>query len=120
MAVVIAKEPFFLRGIAYLNDNEFEQSLADLNRALGYNKKRGAAILARGLVLSCIGLHKEAEKDFTNSYVLDNIVIDEFLEEYAISEVLFNQAMALFNVDPGEWRLLLTGDEMAKIEITHY
>ena len=111
---------FFLRGIAYLNDNEFEQSLADLNRALGYNEKRGAAILARGLVLSCIGLHKEAEKDFTNSYVLDNIVIDEFLEEYAISEVLFNQAMALFKVDPEKWRLLLTEDEMAKMEITNY
>lgn len=110
----------FLRGIAYLNDGKFEQALADLNRALGYNEKRGAAIFARGLVLSSIGLHKEAEKDFTNSYVLDNIVIDEFLEEYAISEVLFTQAMALFNVDPGEWRLLLTEDEMAKMEITHY
>lgn len=71
-------------------------------------------------MFSSIGLHKEAEKDFANSYVRDTIVIDEFLEEYAISETLFNQAMALFNVDPGEWRLLLTEDEMAKMEVTHY
>ncbi len=111
---------FFLRGIAFLNEGEFEHALADLNQALKFNEKRGAAILARGLVLSSLGLHKEAERDFTNSYVLDNIIIDEFLEEYAISEVLFKQAMALFNVDSGEWRLLLTEDEMAKMEITHY
>lgn len=110
---------FFLRGIAYLNDGEFERALADLNRALGYNETRSAAILARGFLLSSMGMHKEAEKDFTNSYVRDNIVIDEFLEEYAISEVLFKQAMELFNHDTGEWNLLLTEDEMAKMEITH-
>jgi len=110
----------FLRGIAYLNASEFEQALADLNRALEYNRKRGAAILARGLVLSNIGHHEEAKKDFTNSYVLDNIIIDEFLEEYAISESLFKQAMELFSVDTGEWRLLLTEDEMEKMEIAHY
>jgi tetratricopeptide (TPR) repeat protein len=110
----------FLRGIAYLNDGQFEQALADLNRTLEYNEKRGAAILARGLVLSSKGLYKEAEKDLTNPYVLNSVVIDEFLEEYVISEVLFKQAMTFFNVDPGEWRLLLTEDEMAKMEVTHY
>jgi tetratricopeptide (TPR) repeat protein len=111
---------FFLRGIAYLNASEFEQALADLNRALECNRKRGAAILARGLGLSSMGRHKEAKRDFTNSYVLDSIIIDEFLEEYAISEALFKQAMELFNVDTGEWKLLLTEDEMAKMEIAHY
>jgi tetratricopeptide (TPR) repeat protein len=111
---------FFLRGIAYLNANELEQALADLNRALEYNRKRGAAILARGLALSSIGYHKEAKKDFNNSYVLNNILIDEFLEEYAISEGLFEQAMKIFSADTKEWGLLLTEDEMVKMEITHY
>lgn len=48
MVVVIAKEHFFLRGIAYINASKFEQALADLNRTLEYNRNRGAAILARG------------------------------------------------------------------------
>lgn len=111
---------FFLRGIAFLNASEFEQALADLNRALECNRERGAAILARGLVLSNIGNLKEANEDFTNSYVLDNIVIDEFIEEYAISEALFKQAMELFSIDTGKWRLLQTKDEMVKMEIAHY
>ena len=77
-------------------------------------------MLARGLALSNTGHQKEAKKDFTHSYVQDNIVIDEFLEEYAISEALFKQAMDLFSVDTGEWRLLLTEDEMAEMEVAHY
>lgn len=111
---------FFLRGIAYLNAGGLEQALADLNRALEYNKKRGAAILARGLALTSMGHHKEAKKDFNNSYVLNGIIIDEFIEEYAISEALFKQAMELFSADTGEWKLLLTEDEITKMETAHY
>lgn len=114
------EKAFFLRGIAHLNGGEFEQALADLNRALEYNKERGAAILARGLVLTGLGFHEEAEADFFNSHVLHDLIIDDFLEEYMISEDLFNQAMAVFNTNPGEWNLLLTGDEMAKMDNTHY
>jgi len=110
----------FLRGITYLNTGEFEHALSDLNSTLQHNKTRHAAILARGLVLFNMGRHKEAEEDVNNPNVLNNIVIDEFLEEYVISEELFRQATALFSVDSGEWRLLLTEDEMAKIESVNY
>ena len=111
---------FFLRGIAYLNAKEYEHALTDLNLALEYNGKRGAAILARGLVLSSMGHHHDAMKDLTNPYVLENIIIDDFLEEYAISEELFAQAIHLFSTDTEEWKLLLTVDEVAKMETAHY
>ena len=111
---------FFLRGIANLNAGQFGEALADLNRALKYNSKRGSALLARGLALFSMGYHEEANEDFTSSYVLDNIVIDEFLEEYALSEALFNNAKKLFRGNTEEWSLLLTEDEMAKMEIAHY
>lgn len=111
---------FFLRGIAYLNASEYGQALADLNRALEHNGNRGAAILARGLVLSNMGHHKDAMKDLTNPYVLENLIIDDFLEEYAISTDLFTQATELFSADTAQWKLLLTVDEVAKIETAHY
>lgn len=111
---------FFLRGIAYLNANEYSHALADLNRALEHNGKRSAAILARGLVLSSMGQHHDAIKDLTDPYVLENIIIDDFLEEYAISEDVFTQAVQLFSTDTEDWQLLLTGDEVAKMETAHY
>ena len=42
--------------------------------------------------------------------------IDEFLEEYAISETYFKQVMNLLNVEPNLWNLVLTKDEMTKME----
>jgi len=114
------EKAFFLRGIAYLNEGEFEKALADLNRTLEHNENRGEAIFARGLVFAALGFHDGAEEDFTNPYVLNNLIIDEFLEEYAISRDLFSKTMAIFNADQGEWSLLLTEDEMTKMEHTQY
>lgn len=113
-----SEKAIFLRGIAHLNAGDLDHALADLNRTLEYNENRTAARLAKGFVLSNMGRHAEAKNEFNNSYVLENLIIDEFLEEYAISEVFFNQATARFNAESGRWKLLLTEDEITKIEAT--
>ncbi len=110
------EKAFFLRGIAYLNKSEFAKAVIDLNKTLEYNEKRGPAILARGIALSNLGQLEEARKDIQSPYVKANVVIDEFIEEYAISEASFNQVLALLNDETNLWNLVLTKDEMTKME----
>ena len=110
------EKAFFLRGVAYMNKNEYGNALIDFNKTLEYNGKRGAALLARGMVLTNLGRLEEARRDIENPHVKANVVIDEFLEEYAISETYFNQVMNLLNVEPSLWNLVLTEDEMTKME----
>lgn len=107
---------FFLRGVAYMNKSEFAKALLDFNKTLEYNEKRGATILARGLVLLNLGRPIEARRDIGNSYVKENVVIDDFLEEYAISEAVFNQVFKLVNDESSLWNLVLTEDEITKME----
>ena len=106
----------FLRGIANLNKSEFANAVSDLNTTLEYNEKRGAAILARGMALTNLGQLEEARKDIESPYVKANVVIDEFIEEYAISEASFKQVLALLNDETNLWNLVLTEDEMTRME----
>ena len=110
------EKAFFFRGVVYMNKNEYANALIDFNKTLEYNEKRGAAILARGMVLTNLGRLEEARRDIENPHVTANVVIDEFLEEYAISETYFKQVMNLLNVEPNLWKLVLTKDEMTKME----
>lgn len=110
------EKAFFLRGIANLNKSEFANAVIDLNKALEYNEKRSAAILARGMALTSLGQLEEGRKDIESPYVKANVVIDEFIEEYAISEASFNQVLALLNEESNLWNLVLTKDEMTRME----
>jgi len=110
------EKAYFLRGIAYLNEGEFVNALIDFNKTLEYNEKHGAAILARGMVLTNLGRLKEARKDIENPHVKANVIIDEFIEEYAISESSFNQILALLDDESSLWNLVLTKDEMTRME----
>lgn len=113
-----SEKAFFLRGVAYLNKSEFAKALIDFNKTLEYNEKRGAAILARGMVLTNLGRLEEARQDIESPHVKANVVIDEFIEEYAISETSFNQVVALLNDETSLWNLVLTKDEMTRMETT--
>ena len=110
------EKAYFLRGLVYMNKNDYANALIDFNKTLEYNEKRGAALLARGMVLTNLGRLEEAIRDIENPHVTANVVVDEFLEEYAISETAFNQVMTLLNVEPSLWNLVLTEDEMTKME----
>ena len=110
------EKAFFLRGVTYMNNGEFAKALTDFNKTLEYNEKRGAAILARGMVLTNLGQLDEARRDIENPLVKENVVIDDFFEEYAISETSFNQVLALLNDQSNLWNLVLTRDEMTRME----
>lgn len=110
------EKAYFLRGVAYMNKGEFVNALDDFNRTLEYNEYRAAAILARGMVLANLDRLEEAHQDITSPYVKDSVVIDEFLEEYAIAESLFNQLFDLLNDETSLWNLVLTEDEITRME----
>lgn len=110
------EKAFFLRGVAYMNTREFASALTDFNKTLEYNENRGAAILARGMVLTNLGRFEEARRDIEDPYVKANVVIDDFLEEYAISETFFNQVLTLLDNEAGLWNLVLTEDEINSME----
>lgn len=110
---------FFYRGIAHLNKGNYEEAITDLTRTLGHNSKRGAAYVARSLAHSELGHVKEAERDIQNAYVSNNVVLGDFIEEYAISRTMFNRSMALFDGDRGPWSQIITVDEMKRIKDYH-
>lgn len=110
------EKAYFLKGIAHMNKSEFGEALINLNKSLEYNDKRGSALLARGMVLTSLGHYREAQNDIDNPLVKENVIIDDFLEEYAISETMFNQLLSLLDEEAQLWNLILTEDEIAKLE----
>lgn len=110
---------FFYRGIAKLNLEANEEAIDDLDRALALNPERGPAYLARGLAHYLLGHNKDAEKDIHNSHVLNNVELGEFMEEYILSNSLFNQTLLFFEKDEGKWALSLTENEMQRMANLH-
>ncbi|MEN8198903.1 MAG: tetratricopeptide repeat protein [Thermodesulfobacteriota bacterium] len=109
----------FYRGIAKLNLEKNEDAVHDLDRCLRLNPERGAAYLARGLAHGGLGHKSEMRKDIHDLHALNNVELGEFLEEYVLSDPLFNQTLALFARDDGKWRLSLTEDEVQRLAVLH-
>ena len=109
----------FYRGIAKLNLEENEEAIHDLDRSLALNPERGATYLARGLAHHALGHRTEAEKDIHDSHVLNNVELGEFMEEYILSESLFNRTLNFFEKDEAKWQLSLTENEVQRMDIVH-
>jgi tetratricopeptide (TPR) repeat protein len=109
----------FYRGLAKLNLEENEEAIHDLDRSLALNPERGVAYLALGLAHHALGHRAEAEKDIHDSHVLNNVELGEFMEEYIISESLFNRTLKLFEKDDANWRLSLTESEVQRMDTVH-
>lgn len=109
----------FYRGICHLNLGHYGEAVADFDASLARNPERGSAYLARGLAHAELGNMAAAEADISNSYVLNNVEVGEFLEEFAISRTMFNRSMALFDGDRGPWRLVMTEEEVQRMEGFH-
>ena len=106
---------YFYRGIAQLNKGSFQEAVADLTESIRLDSKRGAAFLARGLAYSELGHQQEAETDLQTAYALNNTEIGSFMDEYAISRNMFERSMALFDGDRGPWKIVLTDDEVIRM-----
>ena len=109
---------FFYRGIAWLNQGEPGAALEDLDRSLALNPARGAAHLARGLAHHVLGHKVEEERDIHAQAVLHDVELSEFMEEYIISEPLFEKILAYFANDDAVWNLSLTADEAERLNVT--
>lgn len=105
----------FYRGVAKLNLEENEEAIHDLDRSLALNPDRGVAYLARGLAYHALGNRAEVEKNIHDNHALNNVEIGEFMEEYILSESLFERTLEFFEKDTGEWRLSLTEDEIQRM-----
>lgn len=121
---IIEKDPLheralFYRGIARLNLGHYKEAIHNLNRALILNPDRGVTHLARGLAHHALGHREEEERDIHDKHVLHDVELGGFMEEYIISESLFNQTLSFFTDDDTTWNLSLTKDEVRRMETVH-
>jgi tetratricopeptide (TPR) repeat protein len=105
----------FYRGIANFNKGNFHAAIDDLTESIRFDSKRGAAFLARAIAHTELGEENEAEKDLVTAYGLNNTEIGSFMDEYAISRNMFERSMALFDGDRGPWKIVLTDDEVIRM-----
>ncbi len=121
---IIAKDPvhehaLFYRGIAELNLGEHNKAIQDFDRSLLLNPERGAAYLARGLAHHALGHRVEEEHDIHDKHAIHNVELGGFMEEYIISESLFNETLTFFTEDHAIWNLSLTEDEVLRMSTVH-
>ena len=109
----------FYRGIAELNLEEHNKAIQDLDKSLLLNPDRGAAYLARGLAHRALGHRVEEERDIHDKHVLHDVELGGFMEEYIVSESLFDQTLSFFTNDDTIWNLSLTEDEVRRMDTIH-
>jgi len=110
---------YFYRGLAKLNLEKNEEALHDFDKSLALRPDRGVTYLARGLAHLGLGHKREAEKDIYDIHVLDNVELGEFIEEYILSETLFNRTLNFIETDEAKWKLLLTASEVLRMDTVH-
>jgi len=110
---------YFYRGLAKLNMEEHEEAIRDFNKSLTISPDRGNTYLARGLAYLSLGNIREAEKNIYDTHVLSNVELGEFMEEYILSELLFNRIVKFFETDKAKWRLLMTATEVLRMDTVH-
>lgn len=121
---IIEKDPIheralFYRGIVKLNQGKHKEAIHDLDRALILNPDRGVAHLARGLAHHALGHKGEEERDIHDRHALHDVELGGFMEEYIISESLFDQTLSFFTYDATIWNLSLTEDEVLRMDTVH-
>jgi tetratricopeptide (TPR) repeat protein len=96
-------DAYFYRGVAHLNHDNFFEALADLTRAIALNPHKGAVFVARSLVFRALGKWKEAEADIKKAVQLGDVEVETFLQEYGISQNMYDRALSLFDVGREPW-----------------
>jgi tetratricopeptide (TPR) repeat protein len=94
---------FFLRGIARFNNNDLEMAVDDFNDSIQLNGGRGAAYVARSLVLKAMHRVTEAENELKTALLLADVEVESFIKEYSISQTMYKMAMSLFDVEKEAW-----------------
>lgn len=110
-----SERAMFYRGMAHLNLGNYEMAVEDLSKAIELKDDRGASYLGRGIALAELGRMSEAEADLRSTYVLNNVEIGSFLEEYAVSRTMLDRSIALLEGDRGPWTLVMTNDEIERM-----
>ena len=120
-SAVVALDPnnergYYYRGITYMNMRDFEHALEDLDHAIALNPERGTAFLARGLTRSELGCEEDALSDFKAAVAYSDVETSSFAHTFGNTHTLFEKSMALMEGDRGPLRIVLTEDEIKKLE----
>ncbi|MBI5559537.1 MAG: tetratricopeptide repeat protein [Deltaproteobacteria bacterium] len=107
---------YYYRGIAFLDEGDYECALEDLNHAITMNRERGTAFLARGLAKSQLGREEEAVRDFKSAVVYSDVEVGSFANTFGSNHTLFERSMALLEGERGPLRIVLTAEEVKKLE----
>jgi tetratricopeptide (TPR) repeat protein len=96
-------DAYFFRGISHLNHDHLFEALADLTRAIALNPHKGAIFVARSLVYRALGKWKEAEADIKKAVLLGDVEVETFIQEYGISQTMYDRTLSLFGVAREPW-----------------
>jgi tetratricopeptide (TPR) repeat protein len=107
---------YYFRGIAFLNKNEFELARQDLTHSLHLNPSRGTAFFARGLVETEMGLDDEAVTDFKAAVAYSDVETSTFAHSFGSYHTMFERSMALIEGERGPLTMVLTEEEIKKLE----
>lgn len=110
---------YFYRGLAKLNLEKNEEAILDFNKSLELSPDRDVTHLARGLAHLSLDHIREAEKDIYDTQVLNNVEIGEFMEEYILSERLFDRTLEFIEKDESKWKLMMTETEVVSMDTVH-
>lgn len=107
---------YYYRGVAYLDSNDFDNALDDLNHSIALNPERGSAYLTRGLIESELGCEEDAVRDFKAAVAYSEVETADFAHEFGNYHTLFERSMALLEGDRGPHSIVLTEEEIKKLE----
>ncbi|MFZ5775763.1 MAG: tetratricopeptide repeat protein [Thermodesulfobacteriota bacterium] len=120
-SAVVALDPdndraYYYRGIAHIGKREYEDALDDLTHSIAINPGRGVAYFARAIVESEFGCEEDALRDFQAAVAHSDRETAAFAHTFGNTHTLFDRSMALLEGERGPLSIVLTDEEVAKLE----
>ncbi|MGV1098598.1 tetratricopeptide repeat protein [Thiovibrio sp. JS02] len=120
-SAVVALDPgndrgYYYRGIAHLGKREYEDALEDLTHAIALNEERGVTYFARGIIESEVGCEEDALRDFKAAVAYSDLETAGFAHSFGNTRTLFDRSMALLEGERGPLSIVLTNEEVRKLE----
>ena len=85
------------------------------NVSLTINHERGAAFFARGLAYAELDRTEDSLRDIKTAVALSSKEVEGFAHMIGENRTLFGKSMALLEGERGPWSMVLTRDEVNKL-----
>jgi hypothetical protein len=89
--------------------------VVDLSTSITSNHERGAAFFARGLAHAELDHTDESLQDIKTAIAFSNREVNGFAHMIGENRTLFAKSMALLEGERGPWSIVMTEDEVEKL-----